>query len=214
MSIRKRQLKSGKTVYDVMLRTPAGVQISRTFPTRKAAETFEATEKADRARGGWIDPRKASTTFAEVAAKWLDANPAKRPGPRRRDEGVRKHLVQPSVVALSGRSRPPMFRRSSTTGAGAGRRRIRFAASTAPSTPSASTRSCATSSPARLAGASSCRAPPMSCGASSPARSWPPWLTPSDRSTGRWCTSEQSSGCGGGRWPGCASGASTSCAAL
>lgn len=93
MSIRKRQLKNGRTVYDVMLRTPAGEQISRTLPTRKAAETYQATEMADRARGGWIDPRKASTTFAEVAVEWLEANPAKRPGPRRRDEVViNKHL--------------------------------------------------------------------------------------------------------------------------
>ena len=55
-----------------MLRTPSGVQISRTFATRRAAKTFEATEKADRARGGWIDPRTASTTFAEVADQWLE----------------------------------------------------------------------------------------------------------------------------------------------
>ena len=67
MSIEARKLKSGRTVYDVRLRDPAGNGYKRTFRTKREAETFEASQRVDRVRGAWVDPRKSSTTFAEVA---------------------------------------------------------------------------------------------------------------------------------------------------
>lgn len=89
MSIEGRKLKNGKTVYDVRLRDPHGRAYKRTFRTKREAETFEATQRVDR-----VDPRKSSTTFAEVAASWLASNPAKRPTTRARDEiVVRVHLL-------------------------------------------------------------------------------------------------------------------------
>lgn len=94
MSIEGRKLKNGKTVYDVRLRDPHGRAYKRTFRTKREAETFEATQRVDRVRGAWVDPRKSSTTFAEVAASWLASNPAKRPTSRARDEIVlRVHLL-------------------------------------------------------------------------------------------------------------------------
>jgi integrase len=81
-------------VYDVRLRTLDGSSYKRTFHTRREAEVFEARERADRSRGTWIDPRRAETTFAEVANEWLTSNPAKRPSTFVRDEViVRVHLV-------------------------------------------------------------------------------------------------------------------------
>ncbi|MGH9011867.1 MAG: hypothetical protein ACRDYF_18765, partial [Acidimicrobiia bacterium] len=94
MSIESRKLKSGRTVYDVRLRDPEGRPYTRTYRTKREAETFEASQRVDRVRGAWVDPRKSSTTFAEVAASWLGSNPAKRQSTLDRDEiVVRVHLL-------------------------------------------------------------------------------------------------------------------------
>lgn len=94
MSIEGRKLRNGRTVYDVRLRDPEGCAYKRTFRTKREAEIFEATQRVDRVRGAWVDPRKSSTTVAEVAASWLASNPAKRPTSRARDEiVVRVHLL-------------------------------------------------------------------------------------------------------------------------
>jgi integrase len=94
MSIDARKVAGGKTVYDVRLRDPDGRAYKRTFRTKREAEAFEAAERTDRARGAWIDPRKAATTFGELAPRWLNGNPAKRPTSRERDEVIiRLHLL-------------------------------------------------------------------------------------------------------------------------
>ncbi|HLJ07113.1 MAG TPA: site-specific integrase, partial [Acidimicrobiia bacterium] len=94
MSITARTLKSGRTVYDVRLRDPDGRAYKRAFRTKREAEAFEASQRTDRVRGAWIDPRKAATTFAELAARWLAGNPAKRPTSLERDEAIiRLHLL-------------------------------------------------------------------------------------------------------------------------
>lgn len=94
MSIDARKVAGGKTVYDVRLRDPDGRAYKRTFRTKREAEAFEAAERTDRARGAWIDPRRAATTFAELAPRWLNGNPAKRPTSLERDEVIiRLHLL-------------------------------------------------------------------------------------------------------------------------
>jgi integrase-like protein len=94
MSIEARKLATGKTVYDVRLRDPDGRGYKRTFRTKREAEAFEAAERTDRARGAWIDPRKAATTFAELASRWLNGNPAKQPTSVERDDVIiRLHLL-------------------------------------------------------------------------------------------------------------------------
>lgn len=80
--------------YDVRLRDPSGKPYKRTFRTKREAETFDARERADRSRGAWVDPRKADTTFGEVARYWLASNPGKRVSGLARDESiVRVHLL-------------------------------------------------------------------------------------------------------------------------
>ena len=91
--IRKRDRRQ---VYDVRLRDPDGKVYGRTFENKAAARAWEAAEKTARNLGAWVDPRHASLTFAEVASRWLDSNPAKRAGTIERDEAiVRVHLLPP-----------------------------------------------------------------------------------------------------------------------
>ncbi len=87
MSITKRQTKGGH-VYDVRLRDAAGRVYTRTFRTKKEADRFESTERADRARGTWVDPRRASDKVAEVVAEWLESNPRKKGSTLARDASV------------------------------------------------------------------------------------------------------------------------------
>jgi integrase len=93
MSIERRTTRKG-AVYDVRLRAPDGRQYSRTFDTKREAQAFEAAQRIDKARGRWLDPRKASTPFETVAANWLRDSVGKRPSSRSRDETIiARHLV-------------------------------------------------------------------------------------------------------------------------
>ncbi len=94
--IKARALKrTGKRVYDVRLRDPDGREYSRTFETKREAQTFEASERTDRRRGAWINPRHAELTVGELAELWLAANPAKRLNALATDESiVRTHLAE------------------------------------------------------------------------------------------------------------------------
>ena len=87
MAIEARRTKGG-TVYEVRLRDPLGREYSRTFPTKKAAEQFEHLERADRLRGSWIDPRRSSIRFRDVAEEWLVSNPGKKPSSLARDRST------------------------------------------------------------------------------------------------------------------------------
>ncbi|MGH9170840.1 MAG: tyrosine-type recombinase/integrase [Acidimicrobiales bacterium] len=69
-----RNTKTGRR-YDVRLRDPSGRVYTRTFATRKEAETFAAREKADRSRGAWVDPRRGNVTLAEWSQHWLSQRP-------------------------------------------------------------------------------------------------------------------------------------------
>jgi len=96
--IHKRPTRRGAR-YDVRLRDPAGRVYTRTFATRKEAERFERGELAARDRGGWIDPRHASRTLADVAAEWEKSNPGKRPSSVARDEIALRLHVLPALGA-------------------------------------------------------------------------------------------------------------------
>jgi integrase len=87
MAIEARKTKAG-TVYEVRLRDPLGREYSRTFRTKKTAEQFQNTERADRLRGGWIDPRRSSAMFRDVAEEWLVSNPGKKPSSLARDRST------------------------------------------------------------------------------------------------------------------------------
>jgi integrase len=96
MSIRRRRTAKGFR-YDVRLRDPAGYEYSHTFVTLREARAFEDNERAVKARGGWIDPRRASTSFDEWATHWLDSDPAKRPRTRATDAGIISRHLSPTL---------------------------------------------------------------------------------------------------------------------
>ena len=97
MSIHPRSTAGGDRRYDVRLRTPSGDLYSRTFRTRKEAERFEDTERSDRSRGTWIDPRQADTRFAEVAAEWLESVPGKKESTISRDISTLNNHLLPAL---------------------------------------------------------------------------------------------------------------------
>lgn len=93
MSIHRRVGKRGNT-YEVRLRAPDGREISRSFRTEREARAFEAEQRAAMHRGGWIDPKAATTPFRVVAERWQHSNPAKRPSTLARDDvTLRLHLI-------------------------------------------------------------------------------------------------------------------------
>jgi integrase len=96
MSIKRRVNKRG-VVYDVRLRDATGKEYSRTFRTRKEAEQFESTQRADRARGTWIDPRRSSDRFGDVAEEWMRSHPAKKGSSLARDRSILDVHVLPQL---------------------------------------------------------------------------------------------------------------------
>jgi integrase len=88
MSIDRRQTKNRGTVYEVRLRKATGQEYSRTFRTKKEAERFEATQRADRARGSWIDPRRGSVRIEEIAEEWMASHPGKKESSLARDRSI------------------------------------------------------------------------------------------------------------------------------
>ena len=91
--IDKRETTSGSR-YEVRYRDPDSRERSRTFRTRREAERFLTSTRAELDRGTWIDPNAARLTFAVVAAEWLASNPAKRGSTYARDETIiRVHLL-------------------------------------------------------------------------------------------------------------------------
>jgi hypothetical protein len=70
VGIQQRTTAAGHVRYEVRLRGPDGQERSRTFRTRKAAETYERELLAQRDRGGWVDPRAGRITLAEWVSEW------------------------------------------------------------------------------------------------------------------------------------------------
>ncbi len=101
MSIVRRQTKNRGTVYDVRLRDASGKVYTRTFQTKKQAARFEATEMSDRARGAWIDPRRASDRLADVASEWLASNPRKKGSSVARDTSIVTNHIVPALGPYS-----------------------------------------------------------------------------------------------------------------
>jgi integrase len=97
--IASRTRKDGRKVYDVRLRTPDGRTYTRTFPTQREAKAFEVSERADRDRGRWLDPRRADAPFSDAVGLWMEASAHKRPGSVARDRSIVKHQILPALGA-------------------------------------------------------------------------------------------------------------------
>ena len=83
MGIERRTTATGDVRYEVRLRGPDGRERSRTFRTRKAAETYERELLAQRDRGGWVDPRAGRITLGDWVTEWSATLVNLRPSSRR-----------------------------------------------------------------------------------------------------------------------------------
>jgi integrase len=94
MSLEERTTRKGEERYEVRIRDRSGREYSRTFRTKREAEAFEEGQRADRARGAWLDPRTGEMAFGTWADEWLVSDPAKSPSALARDETIlRVHLL-------------------------------------------------------------------------------------------------------------------------
>lgn len=108
--INVRETRGGRR-YDVRLRDAAGRVYTRTFRTRRDAETFVAQERADRSRGAWIDPRMGKITLAEWSEQWLAHRTDLRPRTVELYAGLLNRHVLPTLGAAElGKLSPTMVR--------------------------------------------------------------------------------------------------------
>ncbi len=96
MSIYKITRKNGVS-YQVKLRRPDGTQYSRTFRTSREANAFQDEQRNSMRRGSWIDLRRSSTTFKDLAESWIALNPQKRQRSLDRDLGILKLHLLPAL---------------------------------------------------------------------------------------------------------------------
>jgi integrase len=97
--IKARNAKSGRR-YDVRLRDPAGRVYTRTFTSKREAETFAAREKADRSRGAWVDPRSGTVTLEAWSRRWLTQRPELRVRTRELYEGLLTRHILPELGSV------------------------------------------------------------------------------------------------------------------
>lgn len=73
----------------------------RTFPTKEAARDWLAAERADRARGTWLDPRQGREVLADYARQWLESRPDLAP----RSAALYAHVLERWVLPRVGGGR-------------------------------------------------------------------------------------------------------------
>ena len=106
MSIHPRRLASGRVAYDVKIRSQSGVQFSKTFRTRREAESFQARERTAMNSGSWIDPRSGTISVNDYASSWLTMRSHLRPRTIEQYESllslhVLPHLGQKQIKSLT-----------------------------------------------------------------------------------------------------------------
>lgn len=88
-----RKLPSGR--YQARYRADGKlVSADTTFRTKRDAETYLATVRADMERGQWVNPTSGKIPFREYATKWLEQRPDLRPRTQELYEGeLRLHIL-------------------------------------------------------------------------------------------------------------------------
>ena len=71
-----------------------------TFRTKREADAYLATVRADVDRGAWIDPDAGKVTFRKYAARWLAERPQLRPRSRELYEGLLRLHIDPVLGDL------------------------------------------------------------------------------------------------------------------
>ncbi|MDH3261960.1 MAG: site-specific integrase [Acidimicrobiia bacterium] len=81
--------------WQALYRDPSARQRSRTFAKLGDARRYAASVDADLARGDWLDPKLAATTFAQWAETWSAGRVHLRESTKVRDDSIMRHLVLP-----------------------------------------------------------------------------------------------------------------------
>jgi integrase len=102
-SVKKRTTANGENRYDVRLRTPDGKVRTRTFRTRRQADSYATGIEADKLEGRFVDPRSGRQTVGEWWAEWWPTVLDLRDSSRARDESYWRNHVEPRFgdVALN-----------------------------------------------------------------------------------------------------------------
>jgi integrase len=97
---KRKQTANGRTVYRARWTDPAGVERSRTFDTRKAAQAHLERTAHDMRTGAYVDPTDGGRLFREWWAEWLEARRGLRPATRARDAAYGRSLILPAFGDL------------------------------------------------------------------------------------------------------------------
>ncbi len=92
--IDKRTTHAGQARYEVRLRGIDGKERSRTFRTRREAESYERAQRTSMEHGLWVDPRGGKVTLASWTAEWERTVVHLRASTRRiYDVNLRRHIL-------------------------------------------------------------------------------------------------------------------------
>lgn len=95
--IERRTLPNGAERFDVRYRLPSGQARTKTVRTITEARQFQATTKADRARGGLVDPKAGRLTLTDYASDWIDTRAALRPRTVDHYEALLRLHIAPTI---------------------------------------------------------------------------------------------------------------------
>ncbi len=113
MSIHKRPRSKP---YEAKYRGPDGVMLSRSFRTKKEAETWEAMQIADQARGVWTSPRTGDVSLGDYAVVWLANKPQLAPRSHELYHFLLRKYVLPYLGTVSlAKINPQMVRQWNAT---------------------------------------------------------------------------------------------------
>jgi integrase len=94
MSIHTRHLGKGQKRYDVRFRDHQGRQRKKTFPMKRQAEAFAATQRIAHAKSEWIDAHGAKVPLSQYATTWFETRAPLAPRTRDTYEGLlRLHIL-------------------------------------------------------------------------------------------------------------------------
>src|SRR5689334_16818202 len=93
-SIEKHRTKTGEVRWEVRHRALDGTERSRTWRTKGEAQRFANGIETDKARGGFVDPRRGLASLSEYSALWMNGRTDLRPRTRETyDVLLRLHIV-------------------------------------------------------------------------------------------------------------------------
>ncbi len=94
--INVRKVKNGKR-YDVRLRDPSGRLYTKSFSSKRDAETYEAKMLVEKTVGTWMDPRLGRVKLSEWSSKWMEQRVDLRPRTRELYSGLLSHHILPQL---------------------------------------------------------------------------------------------------------------------